>query len=167
MNVTENIFPSQLARRCMFVSAVFFTTARVPNKVRNQQFSNEMLPPRQQRSMHFFADSSHTRQTCRSRVKRSRGFVLDTADFAEFSSQIGIIGQSRIQGWESEVTGSNPIFCQGFEIVDSIPIFCVFTKKNSPSCNKVARRPIETVPWRAHGGRYDENPNLSVLQVVQ
>jgi len=34
--------------------------------------------------------------------------------------------------------------------VGSIPIFYVFTKTIfSPSCNKVARRPIETVPWHA------------------
>ena len=56
----------------------------------------------------------------------------------------------RIQSWESEVTGSNPIFCQVFEVVGLILIFYVFTENIfSPSCNKVARRPVETVPWSA------------------
>jgi len=56
----------------------------------------------------------------------------------------------RIQNYivEVEVTRSNPTFGQIFEVVSLIPIFYVFTKNMfSPSCNNLARRPVETVPW--------------------
>ena len=53
----------------------------------------------------------------------------------------------RIENSESGVASSNPIFCKVLEVVGSIPIFYVFTKNMfSPSCNKVARRPVETMP---------------------
>ena len=56
----------------------------------------------------------------------------------------------RIENSESGVASSDPIFCKVLEVVGLIPIFYVFTKKIfSPSCNKVARRPVETVPWIA------------------
>jgi len=50
----------------------------------------------------------------------------------------------RLNIWVSEVPSSNFIFSEIFEVVSLFPIFYVFTKHMfSPSCNKVARRPVD------------------------